>query len=85
MRKPLLLLVSCLLTGTTASTEPRSFHAIGLETKTDKTKYRELYEWHLGPRRHENLRMMEVGLGCNMHYGPGASLQVRHPCVHSAH
>lgn len=84
MRKPLLLLVSCLLCFTTASSEPRSFHVIGLETKTDKIIYRELYEWYLGPRRHDAIRLLEIGLGCTMHYGPGASLQVRHPCVHSA-
>ena len=83
MRKPLLLVVSCLLCCKTASLKPRSFHAIGLETKTDKTKYRDLYETHLGPRRHDAIRMLEIGLGCNMHYGPGASLHVRHPCVHS--
>ena len=83
MRKPLLLLVSCLLCRTTSSSEPRSFHVISTASKTDKTGYRELYECYLGPRRHDAIRLLEVGLGCTMPYGPGASLQVRQPCVHS--
>ena len=75
-----MLLVSCLLCGTKASSEPRSFHEIGTGTGTDKVNhgYHELYEMYLGPKRHHNLRLLEVGLGCTMHYGPGASLHVRH-------
>ena len=84
MRKPLLFLVSCLLRYATASSEQRSFHIISTATKTDKTGYRELYECYLGPRRHQAIRLLEVGLGCTMPYGPGASLQVRTLCVHSA-
>ena len=82
---PFVFVVSGLLFCSTASSEPRSFHAISTETKTDKIGYRDLYEWYLGPRRLEAIRLLEIGLGCNMHYGPGASLTVRRPCVHYSH
>ena len=85
--KPLLFLL--FLSGSLLSScsDLRSFHAIGAAVQTDKVVhgYHELYEFYLGPRRHLPLRLLEVGLGCNMPYGPGASLQVRQPFKHSAH
>ena len=75
--RPFVFSVTCLLCCMAASSELRSFHAIGTAAQTDKAGYHELYEWYLGPRRHHAIRLLEIGLGCTMPYGPGASLQVR--------
>ena len=32
-----------------------------------------MYEKYLGRRRNDALKLLEIGLGCDMHYGPGAS------------
>lgn len=32
-----------------------------------------MYEKYLDPIRHKPLKMLEIGLGCNMAYGPGKS------------
>ena len=32
-----------------------------------------VYEKYLEPIRDRKLKMLEIGLGCNMNYGPGAS------------
>ena len=46
---------------------------------TDKVTnhaYDIMYGTHLLPyyHQHPNMKMLEIGLGCNMHYGPGASV-----------
>ncbi len=32
-----------------------------------------MYEHRLTPLRDQNIKMLEIGLGCDMGYGPGAS------------
>ena len=49
--------------------------------QTDKTTfhtYQQMYGIHLAPLRHRSssLKLFEIGLGCNMAYGPGASVQL---------
>jgi hypothetical protein len=53
--------------------------ALGLKPTTDKvTKhgYETMYAYFLGPMRNELVKMLEIGLGCNMVYGAGASLKL---------
>ena len=55
------------------------FQQIALKANTDKVtkhQYGPLYEKYMGPIQHRSLRLLEVGLGCNMEYGAGHSLQV---------
>ena len=43
---------------------------------TDKVtshSYEFMYEKYLATRRHHRLKLLEIGLGCDMRYGPGAS------------
>ncbi|KAL3136034.1 hypothetical protein ABBQ32_007069 [Trebouxia sp. C0010 RCD-2024] len=56
-----------------------SFTAIASRLGTDKVgshSYQHFYETHLQPLRDRNIRLMEIGLGCLMSYGPGVSFQV---------
>ncbi|KAH7330488.1 hypothetical protein BKA65DRAFT_597539 [Rhexocercosporidium sp. MPI-PUGE-AT-0058] len=57
--------------------EPRlSFLEIATKHGTDKVNphhYNHMYEKHLDPIRDKPLKMLEIGLGCNMAYGPGKS------------
>ncbi|KFX86715.1 hypothetical protein V495_08671 [Pseudogymnoascus sp. VKM F-4514 (FW-929)] len=53
-----------------------SFREIGKKHGTDKVtvhRYHHMYEKYLEPLRDEKLKMLEIGLGCDMSYGPGAS------------
>ncbi|KAH7028054.1 uncharacterized protein B0I36DRAFT_146617 [Microdochium trichocladiopsis] len=54
-----------------------SFLEIATKHGTDKVtdhQYQYMYEKHLSPiRNQKKLKMLEIGLGCNMNYGPGAS------------
>ena len=46
---------------------------------TDKVtthRYEKVYEMWLAPWRHEAVNFLEIGLGCNMEYGPGKSLSL---------
>ena len=46
---------------------------------TDKVKtheYHIVYEKYLQPLRHSPVRLLEIGLGCDMTYGPGHSLEL---------
>ena len=62
------------------------FWSLGLVTGTDKVRnpdargnthyYHEPYARHLGPRRCEVVSFLEIGLGCDMHYPPGAAFSV---------
>jgi hypothetical protein len=55
------------------------FYTIAKKHGTDKVTfhhYYHMYETYLSQRRCDNLTFMEIGLGCNMDYGPGASYQV---------
>lgn len=73
-----------------------SFMDLALEANVDKVpnlkftwwpthSYQTLYERYLDPLRNNPLRMLEIGLGCNMPQGPGASIGLwkRYlPCAH---
>ncbi|TAQ88965.1 hypothetical protein B7494_g2726 [Chlorociboria aeruginascens] len=53
-----------------------SFYDIALKYGTDKVTthhYELMYTPMLDPLRDRPLKMLEIGLGCNMNYGPGAS------------
>lgn len=57
-------------------TKRPSFFEIGTKYGTDKVTahhYQHMYEKYLEPLRDEPLKMLEIGLGCDMSYGPGAS------------
>lgn len=54
----------------------KSFYEIALFQGTDKVTthhYERMYEHRLAPLRNQNIKMLEIGLGCDMNYGPGAS------------
>ena len=58
-----------------------SFRKVAIAERpiTDKVtshSYEFIYEKYLGLRRTQQLKFLEIGLGCNMHYGPGASASV---------
>ena len=42
--------------------------------KGAKHAYEHVYAEHLGPVRHEPIKFLEIGLGCNMHNGVGLSV-----------
>eukprot|EP00887_Chlorella_sp_A99_P000455 scaffold17.g455.t1 len=49
------------------------------QTKTDKVTthaYHYIYTRYLAHARFSELNVLEIGLGCNMEYGPGASLSI---------
>ncbi|TPX17931.1 uncharacterized protein E0L32_011994 [Thyridium curvatum] len=53
-----------------------SFREVALQHGTDKVtthQYWFMYEKYLEPLREKKLKMLEIGLGCNMGYGPGKS------------
>lgn len=55
------------------------FYKMALRHSTDKVNghsYQGLYGLYLGPIRYKNLTIIEIGLGCDMHYGPGKSLNL---------
>lgn len=57
----------------------RSWSAIAKETGTDKHAvhmYQHVYEEMLEPFRSLPIRFMEIGLGCDMKYGPGRSFKL---------
>ncbi|KAG8157639.1 hypothetical protein KVR01_012681 [Diaporthe batatas] len=58
------------------SPEEPSFFEIAMAQGTDKVDphhYEDMYEVYFPPLRHKKLKMLEIGLGCDMAYGPGAS------------
>ena len=53
-----------------------TFYEIADSHGTDKVQshhYEQMYEHRLAPFRDKKTKMLEIGLGCNMDYGPGAS------------
>lgn len=55
--------------------------ALSFQPITDKVtshKYQVMYGQHLLPyyKKHPNMKFLEIGLGCDMGYGPGASVKV---------
>ncbi|ETS77813.1 hypothetical protein PFICI_09875 [Pestalotiopsis fici W106-1] len=53
-----------------------SFYEIALKYGTDKVtdhQYWFMYDKHFPAIRHQKLKMLEIGLGCDMSYGPGKS------------
>jgi hypothetical protein len=58
----------------------KSFHSIARNVGIDKVTvhgYEMLYERNLAPFRSHPIRLLEIGLGCTMAYGPGKSWKVR--------
>ena len=56
-----------------------SFHEIALKHGTDKVNvhsYHNAYTKYLTAIRSEKIKMLEIGLGCDMNYGPGKSFAV---------
>ncbi len=54
----------------------KSFLRVALETGTDKVTdhhYNIAYQKYLPSLRESPIKMLEIGLGCDMRYGPGAS------------
>jgi hypothetical protein len=58
---------------------------LGLNPVTDKItygihpeghSYYKMYGIFLGPLRYTHVKMLEIGIGCKMYYGPGASVQL---------
>ncbi|KAF5004557.1 hypothetical protein FDECE_8947 [Fusarium decemcellulare] len=59
-----------------APSNDTSFKAIALKHGLGKViahKYQDMYERHLRPLQGKPVKMLEIGLGCNMASGPGAS------------
>jgi hypothetical protein len=57
----------------------KKFLEIALESGTDKVTdhhYNYAYQQYLPDLRHSPVRFVEIGLGCDMHYGPGKSLDL---------
>jgi len=44
--------------------------------KITEHAYNRMYDRFLSPIRHKDLKMLEIGLGCDMTYGPGASAKI---------
>jgi len=44
--------------------------------KVSRHTYYRMYQHFLSPLRHKDIKMLEIGLGCNMGYGPGASVDI---------
>ncbi|KAF2162375.1 hypothetical protein M409DRAFT_69251 [Zasmidium cellare ATCC 36951] len=58
------------------SSSKGSFYDIALSHGTDKVTvhhYHHMYQKYLPPYRPKPLKMLEIGIGCDMGYGPGAS------------
>ena len=58
-----------------------SFLEVAKLVGTDKVtthRYHNMYEKYLSPLRdrHETIKFLEIGLGCGMEYGPGASYEL---------
>lgn len=59
--------------------EVELFYNISMKYGTDKVtshSYQHLYGIYLGPKRSNSLVILEIGLGCDMPYGPGRSLNL---------
>ena len=55
----------------------RTFKEVALRSGSDKVTthhYEFLYGQYLGPLRNSEINFLEIGLGCNMNYGPGKSI-----------
>jgi hypothetical protein len=63
------------------------FQRIGFKYGTDKInhKYHNFYGLFLGSLRNHALKMVEIGLGCNMRYDPGKSLSFWRCYIPKAH
>jgi frataxin-like iron-binding protein CyaY len=74
---PVCVLISFRRPPPATTTESRlSFYEIAKKHGTDKVtshKYHNIYQKYLEPIRDNRLKFLEIGLGCDMGYGPGAS------------
>lgn len=62
--------------GPPLSQKELSFYEIAIKYGTDKVtdhSYQDMYQHYLPALRHKPIKMLEIGLGCDMSYGPGAS------------
>ena len=53
-----------------------TFYQVAKKFGTDKVtthSYHKMYQKYLAPIRNQPLKMLEIGLGCDMNYGPGKS------------
>lgn len=80
MTRALLLILWTVFSKETYAWETReSWEALAKRAGTDKVtthSYEQLYEMWLAPWRYEPVNFLEIGLGCNMNYGPGKSLSL---------
>lgn len=56
--------------------QPLSFYEIAIEKGTDKVamhSYQDMYERYLPAKKNTRIKMLEIGLGCEVGYEPGAS------------
>ena len=56
-----------------------SWESLAIRAGTDKVthhNYERIYELWLAPWRYEAVNFLEIGLGCDMRYGPGKSLSL---------
>lgn len=59
--------------------DDRTFYAIAIEEGTDKAtwhNYYLAYDKYLNPKKDVQVKFLEIGLGCDMKYGPGKSAAV---------
>lgn len=57
----------------------QDFYVMAIRHGTDKVtahSYQHLYGLYVGPIRFKEISLLEIGLGCNMNYGPGKSLSL---------
>jgi len=61
------------------------FFSLAVRAGTDKVQsnddpaghhYHNAYQKYLSPLRHTKIKFLEIGLGCDMHYGPGKSAKL---------
>lgn len=57
------------------------FYRVAKESGSDKVtthNYEVMYSMFLAPHRQSKVKLFEIGLGCDMEYGPGASVKLWH-------
>jgi hypothetical protein len=78
---PTLIFLSCIVLAKKAHAwkTRESWETLAKRAGTDKVtlhNYERIYEMWLAPWRHEAVNFLEIGLGCDMNYGPGKSLML---------
>lgn len=73
------IIASCFLNKSHAWKTRESWESLAKRAGTDKVtghEYEMIYEMWLAPWRHQPVNFLEIGLGCDMTYGPGKSLSL---------